>query len=284
MRYAVGTLCSSAALCLGSLFLLSCGGSSASTNNTVQLAVRTAGSGSVTSNPAGIDCGTTCSAGFASGSTVDLSATPAANSYFASWGGACKGAATCRVTLSSNSMVTAKFSSSPTLTVVVGGSGSGSIASDPSGIDCGAACTAAFAPGTKVALAASPASGSTFTGWGGACSGTGSCQVTMQNSGSVTANFTGLPALLVTVKGSGTITSSPAGINCGSSCTAPFQPGTQITLTAMPDAGAFFAGWTGAVRVPQRAPSLSQAPRQLRPRFQALRCSRSQTPATHRAR
>jgi len=44
----------------------------------------------------------------------------------------------------------------------------------------------------------------------------------------------------------GTVTSSPAGINCGSggsTCSASFS-GT-VTLTATPDAGYTFAGWTG---------------------------------------
>jgi beta-lactam-binding protein with PASTA domain len=40
-----------------------------------------------------------------------------------------------------------------------------------------------------VTLAASPASGSSFTGWTGACSGTGTCTVTMDAAKSVTATF-----------------------------------------------------------------------------------------------
>ncbi|MFN3975609.1 MAG: S8 family serine peptidase [Aquificaceae bacterium] len=45
--------------------------------------------------------------------------------------------------------------------------------------------------------------------------------------------------------GAGTITSSPAGINCGSQCSAYFNPNTVLTLTATPDAGSTFAGWSG---------------------------------------
>lgn len=52
--------------------------------------------------------------------------------------------------------------------------------------------------------------------------------------------------------GSGVVTSSPAGISCGSSCKAGFEEGETITLTATPDAGSYFAGWT--------ASSLSSAP------------------------
>jgi hypothetical protein len=57
-------------------------------------------------------------------------------------------------------------------------------------------------------------------------------------------------AITVTVQrqgtGSGTVTSTPAGIECGSTCSAPFDAGTFVVLTAVPDPGASFAGWTGA--------------------------------------
>lgn len=66
------------------------------------------------------------------------------------------------------------------LTVIrAGGSGAGTVTSSPSGIDCGASCSASFSSGAAVTLTAAPASGSYFAGWSGACSGTGSCVVTM---------------------------------------------------------------------------------------------------------
>src|SRR5262249_48027268 len=58
-----------------------------------------------------------------------------------------------------------------------------------SGINCGTSCTAAYAAGTAVVLSATPAPGSAFSGWGGACSGSGTCQVTMDVARSVTATF-----------------------------------------------------------------------------------------------
>jgi Tol biopolymer transport system component len=45
--------------------------------------------------------------------------------------------------------------------------------------------------------------------------------------------------------GSGTVTSSPAGINCPGTCSFPYAPGTKVTLTAAAGAGAYFAGWNG---------------------------------------
>ena len=57
-----------------------------------------------------------------------------------------------------------------------------------------------------------------------------------------------LPPLIVTRNGtgSGTVTSTPGGINCGATCSAPFNPGTIVTLAATPLAGSTFAGWSGA--------------------------------------
>jgi hypothetical protein len=45
--------------------------------------------------------------------------------------------------------------------------------------------------------------------------------------------------------GSGTVTSSPPGINCGPTCSATYSPGTSVTLTATPDDDSTFTGWSG---------------------------------------
>jgi hypothetical protein len=80
-----------------------------------------------------------------------------------------------------------------TLTVSKAGTGSGSVTSSPAGIDCGATCSHPFTQGTTVTLTAAPASGSTFAGWSGGCSGTGSCAVTMNAATGVTATFNLIP-------------------------------------------------------------------------------------------
>jgi endoglucanase len=75
------------------------------------------------------------------------------------------------------------------LTVARAGTGSGTITSSPSGINCGSTCSASYASGTSVTVTAAAASGSTFAGWSGACTGTGTCTVSMTAARSVTATF-----------------------------------------------------------------------------------------------
>src|SRR6185295_6814868 len=75
------------------------------------------------------------------------------------------------------------------LTVAKAGTGGGTVTSSPAGINCGGDCSESYASGTSVALTAAPGAGSTFAGWSGACSGTGSCAVTMSAARSVTATF-----------------------------------------------------------------------------------------------
>jgi hypothetical protein len=75
------------------------------------------------------------------------------------------------------------------LSVTTTGTGSGTVSSSPSGINCGSLCSVEFNQNTAVTLTANPASGSTFAGWSGACSGTSSCAVTMTQNRNITATF-----------------------------------------------------------------------------------------------
>lgn len=145
--------------------------------------------------------------------------------------------------------------SSIELTIQNAGTGGGTVSSTPSGITCGLTCSATFASGTSVTLKAKPDDNSLFTGWSGACTGTGTCTILLANQTSVTATFSASASpppitveLTVTDSGSGrgTVTSAPAGISCGLTCRASFATGTSVTLTANPSDGSTFTGWTGA--------------------------------------
>jgi len=212
------------------------------------------GSGTVTSTPVGIDCGLTCVNQFPEGSTVVLNAAAAAGSAFAGWSGACSGTGACNVT--GNATVTARFNvpiSTDRLAVTLGGNGTGTVTSNPSGIACPGSCAADFASGTTVTLNATTANGSTFSGFSGAgCSGSASsCTIAMNGDQAVTATFTAvipIPMSTLSVSrvgsGSGTVTSTnQAGINCGGTCSASFPTGSLVSLTAAPATGSTFIGW-----------------------------------------
>jgi subtilisin family serine protease len=77
----------------------------------------------------------------------------------------------------------------PMIDVAIAGTGSGSVTSAPAGIACGATCSASFGPASPVALTATPAGASVFSGWLGACTGTGTCTVPAGTGASVTATF-----------------------------------------------------------------------------------------------
>ena len=137
-------------------------------------------------------------------------------------------------------------------TTTSSGTGNGTVVSGPAGINCGATCSASFSSGAIVTLTATPATGSTFAGW----SGTGcSRSVSMTVARICTATFTPQPAQTPTTyilsvaktgNGNGTVTSTPTGLNCGSTCSAAYASGTLVTLKATAATGSSFNGWSGS--------------------------------------
>ena len=196
------------------------------------------GAGTVTSSPAGINCGATCSFNFASGTTVVLTATASDGSTFTGWGaGPCEGTGTCTFTITTATTVVANFAQSTnnfTLSVNETGTGTGTVTSSPAGINCPTTCSASFTSGQVVTLTATATSGSTFAGWSGVagCPGTGTCTVTVSAAVTVTATFN---------SGNSPVT---IGIAPGSPSTVNTTPGSSavfgLTLTALP-------GTTGTV-------------------------------------
>ncbi len=165
------------------------------------------------------------------------------------------------------------WSGSQSLQVATSPWGGGSVRSTPGYyVDCPFACVRPFDAGASVTLSQTPTTGYTFVGWqvanhgqpaiAGACAGTGSCTVTMDQAKDVVAVYTSPPrnttgatggaaSLPVTValtgSGSGTVTSTPAGISCSNDakagCSAHFKAGSEVTLNATPASDSTFESW-----------------------------------------
>jgi uncharacterized protein DUF4214/List-Bact-rpt repeat protein len=168
-----------------------------------QLIVKVHGQGHVTSDDEGIDCPPDCQESNEGTFTVTLTETPDPGWKFAGWDGACHGHNEhCTVFVDERTSVDATFipesarpnPSNPTtevppitfgLTVTV--VGVGSVASAPSGIDCGGDCSETYPEHQTVSLSPFPAAD--FVGWSGDCSGTGGCTVVMDGPHHVTATF-----------------------------------------------------------------------------------------------
>ncbi|MEM7252484.1 MAG: hypothetical protein AAF493_13790, partial [Pseudomonadota bacterium] len=139
------------------------------------------------------------------------------------------------------------------LTVAHQGTGGGIVTSTTPGIHCGTDCIRAYDEGAVVTLTAQPDPGSEFVGWDGVCTGIDACVVTMNAAQMVHATFDVDPTPTIydlTVarlgSGSGTVTSASTDIHCGTDCTQVYDDTAVVTLTAQPDLGSTFAGWTGA--------------------------------------
>jgi uncharacterized repeat protein (TIGR01451 family) len=242
------------------------------TFSTIQwpLNVTVSGPGSVSSNVGGIDCpddddAGDCSDTYDQPTTVTLTANPTdANAQFDGWSGAdvedClpdTPTDVCALVMDEQMDVTATFSLvDRTLTVSIGGTGSGSVTDDDSQIDCEGDCTGTYPHGTVVTLTATPTdANSLFLQWNNAspCTTSPTCDVTMDADKSVTAIFRPVDrTLTVTVNGTGTgsVTSNYPGIDCpddadAGDCQAPIPHGTGVTLTATAAPGSDFAGWSG---------------------------------------
>jgi uncharacterized repeat protein (TIGR01451 family) len=186
-------------------------GTATNTSFALNVTIAPTGSGTVFSSPSGISCGTSsapvCSANFAQNSQVTLTAFPNTGFSFMGWSGAgCSGTADCVVTMTQAQNVTATFATGgggpSAVTVSAIGNGSGTIMSNPPGINCSyngtatsGTCSFNFPSATQVTLTATAVvPGSSFAGWLGFCStlGTNTCQ-TFAAGLTTTAVFSVLP-------------------------------------------------------------------------------------------
>jgi len=222
------------------------------------LAVRKTGSGggTVTSEPAGIDCGPTCESVFSHNQSVTLTAKPD-EGRVGSWTG-CEsvsgpGGENCTVQISAAKMVSVEFIAEPLLTVARTGTGAGEgrVTSTPVGIDCGSECTHAEPLGETVVLEQHE-EGATFNGWTGCTSEeAGKCVVVMSKAREVKAQFTApAPAkftLEAHVGGHGEVQAEGGTIACkegSGQCGEEVSSSSAVKLHAVAEAGWKFEEWT----------------------------------------
>jgi hypothetical protein len=209
------------------------------------------GVGTVTSNPAGITCGTNCSADFTQ-SPITLNATAGLESSFTGYAKDCAGT-TCQLNLNAFKTVDAQFTlkSYPVnVTFISSNPGGNTITSNPPGLTCdptASACTGNFKFGTSVTLTAVPDSVTgRFGAWtAGPCAGgTGNrsptCTFTVPSGGlSASASFewfASLKILRATTNRVTMATTSDGQINCtdiastAGVCFANFGRGATVTL------------------------------------------------------
>ena len=133
------------------------------------------------------------------------------------------------------------------ISVTKGGAGTGVVRG--TGFDCGSDCSESASSGS-VALTAISDTGSSFTGWSGCDSISGSqCTMNYDSNKTVTATFSLSSRLTVARSGAqqGTVTSSPAGIACGTACSGYYPIDTKITLTSALPPG-HCVTWTGCTQ------------------------------------
>ena len=246
----------------------------------VELQVAPRGPGTVTASPAGVDLDDdnlpvtepcernddddSCRWGFEQGTAVTLSATPDSGRSFVGWSTPdCPGTGSCRLTLDAGITSIVAIFSPLRLGVKYSDDESGTVTIDRSANSClddqgDADACFELAPGSQVRLTATPADGHTFRGWNPGCEPRNerTCTITVNDQptwAGVTFDDDDPPELPTTIKvqfrltktgnGGGQVTASK--LDCGGQCTAQYDYGQTITLTAKPDNGSLFQGWNG---------------------------------------
>ena len=205
-------------------------GSVSSTDYSVSVTKSGDGAGLVTSIPAGISCGSGCRVTYPAGTVVTLVASATSGSKFAGWTGDCSGTSACRVVGNAGLNVEARFNLLPSTSSTSGASSSSGASSTTGAAAAGGASIAVSTstPMTAAAssIAAAPANQASAPGAGRSGS---VYDVVVAKSGD----------------GTGTVSSNPGGIECGNGCSMTYMAGIPVTLTATPEAGSRFEGWSG---------------------------------------
>ncbi|MCA9837037.1 MAG: lamin tail domain-containing protein [Trueperaceae bacterium] len=219
----------------------------------LEMAVIGLGKGSITGEALTKACTDSCTSLFQFGDSVTLKAVAAPGSSFVAWEGACTGTGACQLNLDNNTEVRAIFEPNGSLLKLeLSGSGKGKILSQSGNLNCSEACEVLFGENEKISLVAEALPGSSFVAWEGACTGAGSCELSMNNSKLLGARFEALASNEASLQitrlgnGSGKVSAAGTNLNCGNTCYEVFAKNSAVTLVAEALPGSSFIGWQGA--------------------------------------
>jgi peptidoglycan/xylan/chitin deacetylase (PgdA/CDA1 family) len=229
------------------------------------VALEGSGKGKIASLPSGIDCEeSSCSNTFVVGTPVQLTTWPYDGSVFAFWSGGCTGTTeTCDLTMTDDTKVAAHLVPYGTkkynlkVKKAKKNKGDGTVTSTDRNITCGDTCSYKYYKDSVITLSAEANEGSTFIGWKSefaTCISTDPCTITIDKAKTVQAVFVGDYTLKVTCQnkkgGTGLVSSTPSGISCSTisstGCAATYPYTEYVALSASPDAGSTFLGWSPA--------------------------------------
>ncbi len=234
------------------------------------------GSGAVTTDPSGIDCGSTCLATFLEGTSVTLTAKAATGSNFTGWSGGCSGTGPCTVTMSRNITVSAEFTLEIHTVNATVASGPGTVSPATQAVSYGSSASVTVTPNEHCHITAITDNGQPVTGASkGMTAGRkgSAAKKTAKAKSIASAGLTGAfvpgpytytidsvtidhtvaatfdvdtEALKVTKTGTGKGTLTGTALTCGGSyCSSVYLYGATVTITAAADTGSKFAGFTG---------------------------------------
>ncbi len=236
------------------------------------------GPGAIATSVPGLGCGTggsdSCSGDVPAFEVVTFTGVPQPNVEMLRWTGDCAAIpanTACTITPTTGLVnVGGIFKLRPTLQLTVEGQGLVSAvdfttqqiidgARRTLALDCvqgspAVDCVASVYPDRDVEVVIFPDPGWQVVEWTGACAGQSLnsprlgaiCTFAMTENRTAGARFAPLASLNVSKQGPGKVRSSDGGIDCGGACETQLANGESVTLTAYPDSGADFAGWTGA--------------------------------------
>ena len=214
-------------------------------------------------NTTGIMCPPDCTETYASGEVTYIEADVPSGCRFVGFSGDCVNVGgACPLNMAAARNVTATFEAVQAVcSIVLDGTGTGRVTSNPAGIQCPPTCSYTFNPGTSISLQAVADSGSEFKYWRhNPVLNTPGIATSVDRELTIAATFdvVGTTAMTVVRSGDGTVAGAGGAIQCGQVCETAVPIGQPFTLRATPAQGYTFGGWGGACASAGTNPTCSE--------------------------